>query len=108
MRKAAVYNNDVLAGILTEVNRNSYIFKYDDIYFADKSKNAISLTIPKTNKEHFSKKLFPFFSNLIAEGANLSLQKKYLKIDGDDYFSFLVNTNSYDSIGSVTVKLLSE
>jgi HipA-like protein len=37
MRKAAIYRNGVLAGILTEENRQHFIFKYDDTYFQDGS-----------------------------------------------------------------------
>ena len=108
MRKAEVYRNGILAGILTEENRNSYSFRYDDVYFNDSSKYAISLTLPKTQQEYQSEYMFPFFSNMIAEGTNLAIQSRYLKIDERDVLSFLAATASRDTIGAVTVKLIDQ
>ncbi|MEO5601579.1 MAG: HipA N-terminal domain-containing protein [Cyclobacteriaceae bacterium] len=108
MRKAEVYRNGILAGILTEENRNSYLFRYDDAYFNDSSKSAISLTLPKTQQEYRSEHIFPFFSNMVAEGANLAIQSRYLKIDERDILSLLAATASSDTIGAVTVKLIQQ
>ena len=105
MRKAEVYRNGILAGILTEESHNSYSFRYDDAYFNDGNKYAISLTLPKTQQEYRSEHIFPFFSNMIAEGANLAIQSRYLKIDERDVLSLLAATASGDTIGAVTVKL---
>src|SRR5690349_19522965 len=104
MRKAAVYRNGVLAGVLVEESRDSYSFRYDDAYFIDSNKYAISLTLPKTQQEYRSDHMFPFFSNMIAEGANLAIQRRYLKIDDSDVLSLLDATASTDTIGAVTVK----
>jgi HipA-like protein len=108
MRKAEVYRNGILAGILTEENRNSYYFRYDDAYYNDTSKHAISLTLPKAQQEYRSEHIFPFFSNMIAEGTNLAIQSRYLKIDEHDVMSFLAATASDDTIGAVTVKLIEQ
>jgi len=105
MRRAEVFRNGILAGILTEQSRNSYSFRYDDAYFNDGNKYAISLTLPKTQQEYRSEHIFPFFSNMIAEGANLAIQSRYLKIDERDVLSLLAATASGDTIGAVTVKL---
>ncbi|MEZ5067806.1 MAG: HipA N-terminal domain-containing protein [Bacteroidia bacterium] len=43
------------------------MFRYDDKYYFDSGKQAISLTLPKTQRMCPSA-LFPFFSNMIAEG----------------------------------------
>jgi len=104
MRKIEVFRNGVLAGILTEINRNSYVFSYDDSYFNDSTKPAISLTLPKNQKEYRSEYLFPFFYNLLSEGVNRALQSRYLKIDENDSFGFLMATAQYDTIGAITVK----
>ena len=106
MRKAEVYRNGILAGILTEENRKSFIFRYDDLYFADKSKPAISITISKKQQEYKSEFLFPFFSNMIAEGANLAIQSRYLNIDEQDILGLLDITASSDSIGAVTLQFI--
>jgi HipA-like protein len=106
MRKAEVYRNGILAGILLEENRQHFVFRYEDSYFNDADKPAISLTLPKTQQEYHSAFLFPFFSNMIAEGSNLAIQSSYLKIDERDVLSLLGATAESDSIGAVTVKLV--
>ncbi len=104
MRKAAVYHNEIFAGYLTEENRNIYVFSYDDAYFNDTSKPAISLTLPKIQREYRSEFLFPFFFNMLSEGVNRKLQSTLLKIDEEDNFGLLSATARYDTIGAVTVK----
>lgn len=104
MRIVEIYRNGILAGLLTEENRKHYIFKYDDNYFMDDSKPAISLTLPKTQKEYNSEFLFPFFFNMLSEGVNRKLQSIQLKIDEEDNFGLLAATAQYDTIGAVTVK----
>lgn len=104
MRKAAIYRNGILAGILTEENRQHFIFKYDDTYFQDANKPAISLTLPKNQKEYRSEFLFPFFFNMLSEGANRKLQCTQLRIDEEDNFGLLLATAQFDTIGAITVK----
>ena len=104
MRQAEIYMNNTLAGILTEENRNSFVFQYDGTYFADQNKPAVSLTLPKTQKEFRGKFLFPVFSNLLSEGANRKLQSRLLKIDEEDDFGILLATAQYDTVGAITVK----
>jgi len=96
----------MLAGVLTEESSDHYIFRYDDAYFIDPEKPAISLSLPKIEKEFHSPFMFPFFSNMVAEGANLSIQSRYLKIDERDFMSLLGATAEHDTIGAVTTKLL--
>lgn len=106
MRKLAIFHNHILAGVLIEVSRDSYIFTYENDYFKDKNKPAISLTLPKNKQTHKSQFIFPFFSNMIAEGENLVIQTKSFKIDDNDILSLLEKTAQYDSIGSITVRKL--
>lgn len=108
MRKAAVYRNRVRVGILTEESRSSYIFRYDDRWFADANKPAVSLTLPKSQQEYHSEYLFPFFFNLLSEGVNRKLQSRQLKIDEADHFGFLLATAQYDTIGAITVQPITE
>ena len=102
-----VYRSGILAGILIEENRNQYVFKYDDFYFTDITKPAISLTLPKTKKEYRSEFLFPFFSNMLSEGVNRKLQSSLLHIDEEDGFGLLMSTAQNDTIGAVIVKPIS-
>jgi len=104
MRAATIYRNGILAGTLTEENRRQYIFRYDDFYFNDTTKPAISITIPKNQQEHSSSFLFPFFFNLLSEGVNRKLQSTQLRIDEEDDFGLLLATAQYDTIGAVTVQ----
>lgn len=104
MRKAEVYRNGVLAGVLTEENRKSYIFRYNDAYYTASDKPAISLTLPKTKKEYKSTFLFPFFFNMLSEGVNRKLQCTQLKIDSEDNFGLLIATAKSDTIGAITIK----
>ncbi len=106
MRALKIYRNGILAGILTEENRQHYVFKYDDNYFNDTSKSAISLTLPKSKQEYSSKFLFPFFFNMLSEGVNRKLQSTHLKIDEEDNFGLLAATAQCDTIGAITVKLM--
>jgi len=103
MRIADVYVNKVRAGQLTEENNRSYLFRYDDMYFNDRSLPAISLTLPKTKQEYHSEILFPFFFNLLSEGVNRQLQLQYFKIDENDHFSLLLAATKYDAIGPVRI-----
>lgn len=99
-----IYRNGILAGTLTEENRQRYVFRYDENYFHDASKPAISLTLPKTQIEYSSEFLFPFFFNMLSEGVNRKLQSTQLRIDEDDNFGLLAATAQYDTIGAITVK----
>lgn len=104
MRAVKIYRNGVLAGKLTEENGRQFVFRYDDAYFNDAAKASISLTLPKTQQEYRSEFLFPFFFNMLSEGANRKLQCTQLRIDEEDNFGLLMAIAQYDTIGAVTVK----
>ena len=106
MRKAAVYDNNILAGFLTETDDREYVFQYTENYLNDSSTFGISLTMPKREQEYREKYLFPFFFNMLSEGANKDIQITYFKLDEEDYFGHLLATAGHDTIGSVTVKAL--
>ena len=108
MRAAEIYCNGILAGILTEENQRSYIFRYDDNYFNDSSKPAVSLTLPKQQQVYRSTILFPFFFNMLSEGVNKRLQNTQLRIDENDDFGLLMATARYDTPGTITVKPIPE
>ena len=104
MRKAEVYRNGVLAGILTEADDRTFEFQYISVYFNDNSEPAISLTLPKDRLAFFSEYLFPVFYNMLSEGANRIVQSRQLKIDKNDFFGLLLATAQYDTIGAITIK----
>ena len=104
MRRAEVYTNGVFAGLLTETDDAKYIFKYDDVFLVNPTTKAISLTLPKRSEPFVANESFPYFFNMLSEGANKALQCMTLKIDENDAFGLLLATASNDTIGSVTIK----
>lgn len=104
MRQAQVFSNGVLAGVLTETDSGKYIFCYDDSFLIDEKETAISLSFPKSQREFTSKRLFPFFFNMLSEGTNKAIQCQTLKIDENDAFGLLLATAHTDTIGAIIVK----
>lgn len=104
MRTAKVLRNGVLAGILTENDAQKYVFRYDNNYFSDKNMPAVCLTLPKNQQEFSSDFLFPFFFNMLSEGANRQVQCSQLKIDENDDFGLLLATSQFDTVGAITLK----
>lgn len=108
MRQGKVFLNHILAGTLMETPGEGYSFIYDDIFLADKTLPAISLTLPKCQKEYHSKTLFSFFANMLSEGYNRQLQAKLHHIDVEDDFGILLATAYCDTPGAVTIKRTNE
>ena len=106
MRQALVLANRVVAGVLTETDDMCYTFKYDDAYLMNPELRAISLTFPKRKEEYVSDELFPFFFNMLSEGANKAIQCMTMKIDERDSFGLLLATAKYDTIGAITIEEL--
>ena len=103
MRRAIILVHRKRAGILTEITSNDYYFEYDKNYEGD----AVSLTMPTTQKK-ISYTFFPsFFEGLLPEGLMLEGLLRIVKIDKKDYFSQLIATGN-DLVGSVTVKLMED
>lgn len=106
MRRAEVLSNKVVAGILTETDDGHYTFKYDDAYLINTDLKPISLAFPKREEVFHSDELFPFFFNMLSEGANKAMQCRALKIDEKDSFGLLLATAGYDTIGAITIREL--
>ena len=106
MRQALVLANRVVAGVLTETDDMSYTFKYDDAYLMNPELRAISLAFPKRKEEYVSDELFPFFFNMLSEGANKAIQCMTMKIDERDSFGLLLATAKNDTIGAITIEEL--
>ncbi len=104
MRKGNVYCNKLLAGQVLELDKGGYEFIYDTVYFNNPIMPPVSVTIPKNKQLHKSEILFPFFFNMLSEGANRKLQCRMLKLDEADDFGLLLQTADAESIGAITVK----
>ncbi len=101
MRQANVYLHDIKAGVLTE-DENGYAFRYDGEYLKSERAEAISLTMPLTDRAYEDKVLFPFFDGLIPEGWLLDLVETNWKIDARDRMSLLLAC-CRDCVGAVSV-----
>lgn len=103
MRQCKVLINRKYAGLLTETDKPcEYVFKYDESYLMSESE-PVCLAMPLRKEEYRSPYLFPYFANLLSEGANRDLQSRYLRIDKEDDFGILLETAQYDTVGIVTV-----
>lgn len=101
MKRAKIYNHNLFAGVLTE-DENGYTFQYDADYLQSGGAEAISLTMPLTEKPYNEKVLFPFFDGLIPEGWLLDIAEKNWKINHRDRMSLLL-VCCKDCIGSISV-----
>ena len=102
--QAEVLDNGQRVGILSREG-HLYRFRYDDAYMQSPGP-AVSLSLPKTRQEYVASYLFPFFSGLLAEGTNKSMQVRLLHFDEGDEFSRLLETAQSQTIGAITVRKL--
>ena len=92
------------AGILTEKNPGvGYTFQYKEEYLNSKMP-PISVTLPKQSIAYTSEYLFPFFSNMVPEGANRKVICRTLRIDENDFFGILEAMADKDFIGAVNIR----
>ena len=103
MRQCNVLINRKLAGVLTEEDKpKQYIFQYNADYVKTCSE-PVCLSMPLRKEPYRSTNLFPYFANLLSEGANRIIQARLLNIDKEDDFGILLATAQYDTVGVVTV-----
>ena len=106
MKRAVVWLRGVKAGMLTE-DENGYTFLYDAEFLFSEKAEAISLTLPLSDKPYRDKVLFPFFDGLIPEGWLLDIAERNWKIDARDRMSLLLACCK-DCIGAVGVEPMDE
>lgn len=80
MRRGKIYLNDIYAGLLTE-DENGFTFAYDAGFLRSGKAEAVSLTLPLTDKPYHDTVLFPFFDGLIPEGWLLNIAENSWKIN---------------------------
>lgn len=104
MKQLEVYFNDIKAGILSEQHPGTgYSFQYDEEYLKS-AMPPIWATMPKQLAPYSSENLFPFFSNMLPEGANRRVICRVLKIDENDFFGLLETMADRDFIRAVNVR----
>ncbi|MBC6491713.1 HipA N-terminal domain-containing protein [Flavihumibacter stibioxidans] len=101
MRKANVYMQDKLAGYLSEIE-DGYHFIYDRDYLQMPSAEAVSLTLPLSDKGYVSSVMFPFFDGLIPEGWLLEVAAQNWKLNQRDRMGLLL-VCCRDCIGAVSI-----
>ena len=106
MRRAKIYYQSQLAGVLSEED-TGYRFVYDNDYLRQPKAIPISLTMPLSQKEFESNVLFPFFDGLIPEGWLLDISVQNWKLDPRDRMGLLM-TCCRDCIGAVSVEPFEE
>ena len=108
MRQVDVYVNDRKAGVLTEMHPGAgYSFKYDSDYLASVAP-SVSVTLSKKKDSYESSNLFPFFANMLPEGANRKVICRAYRIDEHDLFGLLTAMAGKDFIGGVHIKAIAE
>ncbi len=105
-RTGNVYLKEAFCGVISETD-NGYSFEYDKEYLQSKTAQAVSLTLPLTEKPYQSKTLFAFFDGLIPEGWLLDLAERNWKINYKDRMGLLL-TCCKDCIGAVSVQKKNE
>ena len=106
MRRGKIYLNDIYAGLLTE-DENGFTFAYDAGFLRSGKAEAVSLTLPLTDKPYHDTVLFPFFDGLIPEGWLLDVAMRNMDISILDRMSLLL-VCCKDCIGAVSVEEVKE
>lgn len=103
-RRAAIYQQDQLAGHLEEsAGRNSWRF----VYAASYEGEPVSLTMPVRSEPYEFAEFPAVFEGLLPEGVQLETLLRTHKIDRNDCFSQLI-TVGHDLVGSLTARDNSE
>lgn len=89
--------------VQTETDDRNYTFVYNESYI-DSGNPSISVNLPKSRKEFSSPYLFPFFTNLLPEGANKRYICRRNRIDEHDLMGLLSFFAGRDFIGSIGVE----
>ena len=104
MRQLDVYVNKRKAGVLIEQSPGkSYRFRYDEAYLAS-DYPSISVTLSKKQESYESPTLFPFFMNMLPEGANRKVVCRTSRVDESDFFGLLATMAGKDFIGGVHIE----
>lgn len=102
MKRARVFYQDILAGILTETDDGEYVFVYDKQYIENFPNHFLSFSMPVRSEEYRDNRLFPFFEGLIPEGWLLEIASESWKINRNDRMGLLLAC-CRNCIGAVSV-----
>ena len=100
MKKAHVFVNGNLAGVLEEIEKEKkYRFSYLQTYEGP----SVSLEMPTTESMYEFNRFPPFFEGVLPEGMMLEGLLRKTKIDKNDLMSQLIAVG-HDLVGNVTIK----
>ena len=99
MKRAEVYQQATLAGVLEELDGGHWRFTYSESY----SGEPVSLTMPVAQAVHEFDRFPPAFEGLLPEGIQLEAMLRRYKLDRSDLFGQLIVAGE-DLVGSLTVK----
>ena len=100
MKKAHVFVNGNLAGVLEEIEKEKkYRFSYLQTYQGP----SVSLEMPTTQSMYEFNRFPPFFEGVLPEGMMLEGLLRQTKIDKNDLMSQLIAVG-HDLVGNVTIK----
>lgn len=103
MRKAEIFYQDKIAGILVETDEGDYTFEYDEYYVENFPDKFITFSMPVGKGIYKENRLFPFFEGLIPEGWLLDIATKNWKVNRNDRMGLLLAC-CHNCIGAVSVK----
>jgi serine/threonine-protein kinase HipA len=101
MREAKVFMHEKIAGYLSETE-DGYVFIYNEDYLKYSEAQAVSLTLPLSNKPYWSATMIPFFDGLIPEGWLLEVAERNWKLNERDRMGLLLACCK-DCIGAVSI-----
>jgi serine/threonine-protein kinase HipA len=99
MKRAEVYQQAALAGILEELADGRWRFTYAGGYAGE----PVSLTMPVGQAVHEFDRFPPPFEGLLPEGTQLEAMLRCCKLDRTDLFGQLIVAGQ-DLVGSLTVQ----
>jgi serine/threonine-protein kinase HipA len=102
MRQGIVKYNGITAGLLTEEDEGTYVFRYDEDYVEKYPNQFLTFQMPVTSMPYRSNRLFPFFDGLIPEGWLLDIASESWKINKNDRMGLLLAC-CQNAIGAVSV-----
>ncbi|MBI3211577.1 MAG: HipA N-terminal domain-containing protein [Simkania negevensis] len=100
MKKARVFVDGELAGVLEEIKRSK---QYRFTYLKDYKGPAVSLTMPTDQEVHEFDQFPSFFEGLLPEGVMLESLLRHAKLDQHDMLGQLIVVGQ-DLVGNVTVE----
>ena len=102
LRQALIKYNNIIAGMLSELDSGEYEFRYDEQFVEKHADMFITFQIPVSNTPFRSKRLFPFFDGLIPEGWLLTIAAESWKKNKNDRMGLLLAC-CQNTIGAVSV-----